>query len=51
MTEAGDPKNFALTSKRPLPWQSVNRMSVAEALVDLVESDSQNCKAPFIIQT
>ncbi len=51
MNKRGDIKHCRLTSRRSLPWATINRHSVAQSLVGLVEDDSYNGQAPFIVRT
>jgi putative NADH-flavin reductase len=39
---------YQLTNKRPLPWASVGRQSVANCLVDLAEANQYARQAPYI---
>lgn len=48
MTNMGDPAKFLLGTKRPMSWRTVNRRSVARAIVELVEQDQWSQKAPYI---
>lgn len=51
MNKRGDAARSRLTSRRPLPWATINRQSVAQCLVDLIDDDSYNSQAPFIVRT
>ena len=51
MNERGDPSHFTLTDKRSYPWQTVNRASVAIAMVDQITSDEFINEAPFIVRS
>ncbi len=48
MTERGDPNKFRLSHTRPFPWHTINRHSVAQAMVTQLDSDGFLQKAPFI---
>lgn len=51
MTGHGDAADYKLVFEYPKPWQTVNRQSVAEAMVDLIESAEYNRQAPFIVRS
>ena len=51
MNERGDPGSFRLGTGRPAPWATVNRHSVALAMLDLASNDSYSRQAPFITRT
>jgi putative NADH-flavin reductase len=40
--------SYYLSNKRPLPWRTVNRQSVAKALVDQLENKKHLQDSPFI---
>jgi putative NADH-flavin reductase len=44
-------KLYRLSRKRPLPWASVSRKSVANCLVDLLEETNYYAQAPFITRS
>lgn len=48
MNESGNPANFKLNTKRNLPWETINRNSVALSMVELVNSNEYTKKSPFI---
>ena len=48
MTRWGRPDRFELSTRRPLPWATIHRQSVAQAIVTLVEPGTQGRQAPFI---
>ncbi len=48
MNEKGDPKGFRFSTDRPAPWATVNRRSVALAILELIDDDSRSRQAPFI---
>lgn len=48
MNNLGKINNYSLSENRPLPWQTVNRQSVAKALVDQLNSKQWLKKTPFI---
>ena len=48
MNERGDAMGFKLTDKRPAPWATVNRRSVAAGMLRLVEDRKYSRQAPFI---
>lgn len=48
MNNLGKINNYSLAESRPLPWQTVNRQSVAKALIDQLNSEQWLKKAPFI---
>ena len=51
MNNLGNANKFDLTNTRPLPWQTINRQSVAQAIINLVEENKYNKSAPFIIRS
>ena len=51
MNERGDINQFKLTDRRPLPWQTINRHSVALSMVNLIVDKNYSKKAPYIIRT
>jgi putative NADH-flavin reductase len=51
MNEKCDAAKYQLTTKRPLPWQTINRHSVAKAMVAMIITDEFNRKAPYILRT
>jgi putative NADH-flavin reductase len=50
MNLRGNKNEFKLTDKRPKPWQTVNRESVALAMLDIAESNNSFKKASFIVR-
>lgn len=48
MNDSGDPKGYTLTDIKPHPWQTVNRQSVALAMVELIDNKRYYKKSPFI---
>ncbi|MDQ3064917.1 MAG: NAD(P)H-binding protein [bacterium] len=48
MNERGDYKLYKLNTNRPLPWRTINRQSVAKAMLEIAETDSFITHAPFI---
>lgn len=50
MTNYGQASNFKLTEDRPMPWQTINRKSVAIAMVNLLEATESELKAPYIVR-
>lgn len=48
MNEKGNPFHFELTNIRPKPWQTINRHSVALAMIQQLEDDTCLHAAPFI---
>ena len=48
MLSFGNPQNYELTSLRPMPWQLINRKSVACAMIDLAEVKLTGIRAPYI---
>jgi putative NADH-flavin reductase len=48
MNERGNPERFILGRRRPKPWATVNRRSVALAMVRLVSEPGYARQAPFI---
>jgi hypothetical protein len=48
MNEKGDPQDFRLSADRPAPWATVNRRSVALAMLNLIEDNNHSRQAPFI---
>ncbi|HET8992081.1 MAG TPA: NAD(P)-binding oxidoreductase [Candidatus Saccharimonadales bacterium] len=51
MTNSGDSGKYELVLRRPKPWATINRQSVAEAMVSLIDDRSYYKKAPFIQRT
>lgn len=52
MNDKGEPEKFAITiQKRPGPWKTINRRSVALAMVDVLETNTFNQQAPFITRS
>lgn len=51
MNNLGDPEACQLTAKRPLPWATINRTSVAHTMVELVGTAEYTRQAPYIIRT
>ncbi|MEO5627844.1 MAG: NAD(P)H-binding protein [Candidatus Saccharimonadales bacterium] len=48
MNSWGKPEGFVITDRRPAHWITVNRRSVALAMVELLSSQEQSCQAPYI---
>jgi putative NADH-flavin reductase len=48
MNEKGDPEGFRLGTGRPVPWATINRRSVALAMLGLIGDDNHSRQAPFI---
>lgn len=48
MNEWGSTNKYTLTDKRPLPWQTINRKSVAKAIVEQLDSKEWFKKSPYI---
>jgi putative NADH-flavin reductase len=48
MNEKGDAKAFSLSADRPAPWATINRRSVALAMLNLIDDNSHSRQAPFI---
>lgn len=48
MNNLGAPNTYRLSTKRPLPWQTINRDSVAKAIVDQLDSKEWFKKSPYI---
>ncbi|MBL8159043.1 NAD(P)H-binding protein [Candidatus Saccharibacteria bacterium] len=48
MNEQGDAGRFVLSRRRPMPWQTIHRQSVATSMVELVQSQAELRAAPFI---
>lgn len=48
MNERGDRGSFRLGTGRPAPWATVNRHSVALAMLHLLDTDKYSRQAPFI---
>lgn len=48
MNELGNPKSYQLVTTRPLPWQTIHRASVAQCLVESVETTQHIQASPFI---
>jgi putative NADH-flavin reductase len=51
MNEHSEAGRCRLTSRRPLPWATINRHAVANTLVNLIDDNSYNQQAPFIVHT
>jgi putative NADH-flavin reductase len=50
MNNRGKINKFRLTNKRPKPWKTINRQSVAVAMLDLVESNKKLMQSPHIVR-
>ncbi len=50
MNERGDAMRFKLSSRRPMPWATVNRRSVAAGMLRLIEDRKYSGQAPFIVR-
>ncbi|HEX5744259.1 MAG TPA: NAD(P)H-binding protein [Candidatus Saccharimonadales bacterium] len=50
MAKRGDAMRFRLTYDRPMPWATINRHSVAAAMLRLVEDRKYSGRAPFIVR-
>lgn len=50
MNQRGKALDYRLEDKRSLPWATINRRSVADSLVDLIENKQYSRKAPFIVR-
>ena len=50
MSNYGQASSFRLTEDRPMPWQTINRKSVAIAMVDLLETTESELRAPYIVR-
>lgn len=48
MTNSGVASDYQLTTKPPAPWKTINRESVAYAMLELVASSNFTKAAPFI---
>jgi len=48
MNNRGNSKYYRITDKRPKPWQTINRKSVALAIVALIIDQNSYQKSPFI---
>lgn len=48
MNNKGDVGDFTVSTIKPGLWQTVNRQSVANALVDLLEGENYHKQAPYI---
>lgn len=48
MTNSGVASDYELTTRPPAPWKTINRESVAYAMLELVVSSNFNKAAPFI---
>lgn len=42
---------YNLTSKRPMPWRTINRHAVAKAMVDQLDDNTFVSQSPFISRT
>ena len=49
MTNSGS-TSYSLTTKRPLPWQTIRRQAVANALAELTENNAYPRQLPFIVR-
>lgn len=48
MNNKGNSDIYVVTSRRPYPWQTINRASVAKALISLIGDTTEFKKAPYI---
>jgi len=48
MNNRGKPKNYVLTNNKIMPWSTINRVSVAECLIEQMTDRSYTQKAPYI---
>lgn len=51
MSNSGNPKQFKIVDKIPMPWAIINRKSVAVAMLDLLENSTETIQAPFIVKS
>lgn len=51
MNEKGEPKHFILTSKKLMPWSTINRRSVAQCLIEQINDDGYIQQSPYIKRT
>lgn len=48
MNNWGDRDRFSVSNVKPKPWETINRQSVANALVDLIDDKHYYYQAPYI---
>jgi putative NADH-flavin reductase len=48
MNDRGQTNSFKLTSKQPMPWSTINRGSIAVAMLQSIDEKKYFKKAPFI---
>ena len=51
MNDKGAPGNYGLTQQWPAVWATINRQSVADAMVSLLNDSTYIQKAPFIVRS
>lgn len=51
MNNNGEPTRYGLTDISPKPWQTINRESVALAMLEVLETKEWDYKAPFIVRS
>lgn len=50
MNNKGDPKLYSLSDAKPKPWATINRQSVARAMVEAIDKPEYYRRAPFVIR-
>jgi len=50
MNNSGNPSKYKLIIKSSLPWQTINRKSVADAMIKLIDDQNFLKTAPFIVR-
>ena len=48
MNDKGEAGRFTLNTKKPMPWATINRNSVAQCMVDLIKNNQFSRQSPFI---
>lgn len=50
MNDKGNAKEYLLTGIRPMPWKTINRYSVAIAMIEILKSGEYSKQAPYIVR-
>lgn len=50
MNDRGDASSYKIVTKRPFPWNTINRMSVAKAMASIVDDHNYPSVSPFIVR-
>jgi hypothetical protein len=49
MNSRGNSNGFNITNSCPMPWATVNRGSVAKAMIELINDNDYIKQSPFVI--